>query len=464
MPEEKNASVKDGPVDKFKGVYIIFFWLGIGTLLPWNMFISVAAYWGHKFRTIETNATLETELPEETTIYDDAEDDSTDDLSPGPNKLQNAWNGYLAVAAMVPNVTFLILNAVFGHKFKTQPRLIVSLIMVIISFTFTAIMVWVDTDSWQQEFMTLTLVSVAFINTNAAIFQGGILGVAGKFPPQYMGAVFGGQAVGGIFASGCNVVFLALGASAVMSGFFCFVTSVVFLLTSLVAYLFVTRSEFYQHYLGEKSQSEDQEKKPEDSKLLESKGDSPVSVPVTVNPLRVLLQISPYAAAVLICFLVTLGCFPAITVQAVSTMDKETAWAGTFFIPVGCFLLFNIGDYLGRFLAEMIQLPKPSKLGSWIVLGLSIARFAFLPLFLFCNVNPTQRNLTSVMFESDVAYIMIMLMFSVSSGYLATICMMSGPQMVRGEEAGTAASLLVAMLGIGLGTGAFLSNFFVKLL
>ena len=216
---------------------------------------------------------------------------------------------------MVPNVTFLILNAVFGHKFKTQPRLIVSLIMVIISFTFTAIMVWVDTDSWQQEFMTLTLVSVAFINTNAAIFQGGILGVAGKFPPQYMGAVFGGQAVGGIFASGCNVVFLALGASAVMSGFFCFVTSVVFLLTSLVAYLFVTRSEFYQHYLGEKSQSEDQEKKPEDSKLLESKGDSPVSVPVTVNPLRVLLQISPYAAAVLICFLVTLGCFPAITVQ-----------------------------------------------------------------------------------------------------------------------------------------------------
>ena len=85
-------------------------------------------------------------------------------------------------------------------------------------------------------------------------------------------------------------------------------------------------------------------------------------------------------------------------------------------------------------------------------------------MFLFCNVNPTQRNLTPVMFESDVAYIMIMLMFSVSSGYLATICMMSGPQMVRGEEAGTAASLLVAMLGIGLGSGAFLSNFFVKLL
>ena len=29
------------PNDKFKLVYIIFYWLGIGTLLPWNMFITV---------------------------------------------------------------------------------------------------------------------------------------------------------------------------------------------------------------------------------------------------------------------------------------------------------------------------------------------------------------------------------------------------------------------------------------
>jgi len=36
--------------------------------------------------------------------------------------------------------------------------------------------------------------------------------------------------------------------------------------------------------------------------------------------------------------------------------------------------------------------------------------------------------------------------------------------MVKVEEAGTAASLMVAMLGIGLGLGAFLSNFFVQLI
>jgi len=43
-----------GPKDNFKLVYVIFYWLGIGTLLPWNMFITVVAYWDYKLRTIDT--------------------------------------------------------------------------------------------------------------------------------------------------------------------------------------------------------------------------------------------------------------------------------------------------------------------------------------------------------------------------------------------------------------------------
>ena len=29
------------PPDPYRLVYIIFYWLGVGTLLPWNFFISV---------------------------------------------------------------------------------------------------------------------------------------------------------------------------------------------------------------------------------------------------------------------------------------------------------------------------------------------------------------------------------------------------------------------------------------
>ena len=38
--KEENA-----PQDKFNLVYIIFGWLGVGTLLPWNFFITVNDYW-----------------------------------------------------------------------------------------------------------------------------------------------------------------------------------------------------------------------------------------------------------------------------------------------------------------------------------------------------------------------------------------------------------------------------------
>ena len=46
----------------------------------------------------------------------------------------------------------------------------------------------------------------------------------------------------------------------------------------------------------------------------------------------------------------------------VSVNAKEyPTWANYYFIPVCCFVLFNVGDYLGRFLAGLIQC-----LGRWL--------------------------------------------------------------------------------------------------
>ena len=72
--------------------------------------------------------------------------------------------------------------------------------------------------------------------------------------------------------------------------------------------------------------------------------------------------------------------------------------------------------------------------------------------------------LTYVAFESDTVYIIIMLLFSISNGYVGSICMISGPQVVAPEEASTAANLMVACLGLGLGVGAFTSNFLTDLI
>ena len=86
-----------------------------------------------------------------------------------------------------------------------------------------------------------------------------MLGVSGKFPPAYIGGVFSGQAVGGIFASVTAVVMIILGAKPVDQAFFCFLVAVVFLAGSLIFYLIITRSEYYQYYLAEKVEIKDAE-------------------------------------------------------------------------------------------------------------------------------------------------------------------------------------------------------------
>jgi equilibrative nucleoside transporter 1/2/3 len=294
------------------------------------------------------------------------------------------------------------------------------------------------------------------------VFTGGLLGLVGSFPPQYMGVVFSGQAIGGIFASATNVLVIAMGADPVYSAFFCFLIAVVFLASALVFFVIVTRSEFYQYYLGEQVPTKEQITESGDEAELSGKflqdNTEVIILPVKVNPLLVLGKISLYAASVFSIFVVTLACFPAVTVLVVSTgLAEGGQWSTVYFIPVACFLLFNVGDLIGRFSAQYLQWPKPGRLGMIIVFALSMARLAFIPLFLVCNAKPGGRHVTDVYFYSDLAYIIVMSLFSVTNGYLANICMMSAPQVCKGPEAQTAASIMVALLGLGLGTGALMS-------
>lgn len=87
-----------------------------------------------------------------------------------------------------------------------------------------------------------------------------------------------------------------------------------------------------------------------------------------------------------------------------------------------------------------------------MVLALALSRLIFIPLFIY-----------SKGFESDTAYIIIMLFFSLSNGYISNICMMCAPQICHPDDQMTAASLMVACLGIGLCTGAALSSPFTTL-
>lgn len=291
-----------------------------------------------------------------------------------------------------------------------------------------------------------------------------------------MGIVFGGQAFGGIFASVTQVIVILLGVEPADAAFFCFLVAVIFLGTALLCFVVATRSDFFNFYLDERKTG-DPAQVSEDPDELKGKflnNDVDFQQPAKVSPWIVFKTIWMYALSVFLIFTVTLACFPAITAQVESSSlpprderkginEEDYEWGLKFFIPVACFVLFNVGDWLGRFFAEMFQWPKPGRFGMIFVLIFTLARLAFIPLFLFSNANPGGR-IQPVVFGHDAYYILFMALFSLSNGYLSSICMMSAPQLCKGTEAQTAASMMVALLGLGLGAGSLTSNFIKNLL
>lgn len=73
-----------------------------------------------------------------------------------------------------------------------------SMIVVLILFVMTTAFVEINTDAYQDLFFEFTLTTVFVINIFSAILTGGLFGIAGMFSSEYITAVIGGQALGGM--------------------------------------------------------------------------------------------------------------------------------------------------------------------------------------------------------------------------------------------------------------------------
>lgn len=183
----------------------------------------------------------------------------------------------------------------------------------------------------------------------------------------------------------------------------------------------------------------------------------------SINVWQVFLKIKWYALSVTLVFVVTLAMFPAITakIQPMNAEAKEerSIWERDYFVPVCCFLLFNLTDYLGRIAGGYTVWPK--KHHWYFVLSLVALRVVFVPLFMYCNV--AHKNLTTF-FNHDAYYIIFMTFFGLSNGYLATLSMIYGPGCVEPEEQNTASSMMAAFLGFGLCLGALFSTVTIQII
>lgn len=420
------------PSDRYNLAYLIFYLLGMTTLLPWNFFITADDYWMYKFRDVHAN------------ISD--KDNRTE--------LQAGFTAYLSVASTIPNTLFLILNTLLSHKISLQIRMVGSLSCIFLLFVLTTVLVEVDTDSWQELFFGITLVSVVLLNIASAILQGGLFGIVGKFSSRYITAVVSGQALGGIFAALAEIASLCLGASSTVSAFVYFMVANGMLLLSLAAYLVLSRAVFFRFHMLDKVQTSTMQYEP----AVIQASDNPPSREISYK--SILNKIWVYGFAEWMTFFVTLAMYPAVTVLVNSTgRGNSKPWNDMYFVPVVGYLIFSTCDYVGRILAGLLQWPQNK---GWVVAVLSLLRVAFIPLLLLCNAQP--RHHLPVLMNSDLYYILIIVLFGLSNGYLANIALICVPKMVDSTEQETASSMIAAFVGIGLACGSALSLVMVSLL
>ncbi|XP_075781156.1 equilibrative nucleoside transporter 1 [Pelodiscus sinensis] len=447
-----------GPSDRYKAVWLIFFILGLGTLLPWNFFMTATRYFTYRLGVSDNISSVDRLLGPNST-YEGQE--------PPPTYLQARFNNVMTLCAMLPLLVFTCLNSFLHQRIPQKVRIMGSLVAILLVFMMTAALVKLFLPP--LPFFIVTMVKIIFINSFGAILQGSLFGLAGLLPVSYTTPIMSGQGLAGTFAALAMICAIASGSELHDSAFGYFITACVVILLAIGSYILLPRMEFFRYYsMKDKTEYRAHERHAElETKIDLIKKDEPNGVeprhPHDMAPqvpcqkpsvFSIFKKIWVTALSVCFVFTVTIGIFPAVTAEVKSTIAGSSKWE-VYFIPVSCFLMFNVFDWLGRSITAVCLWPgKDSRLLPWMV----AARIIFIPLFMLCNVQP--RSHMPVFFHHDAWYIGFMILFSISNGYLASLCMCFGPKKVPAHEAETAGAIMAFFLSLGLALGAVISFLF----
>ncbi|XDV17675.1 hypothetical protein PO909_023503 [Leuciscus waleckii] len=451
---------EDTPKDRGCLVAVIFFILGLGTLLPWNFFMTASMYFNNRLNTSEwRNATITT-------------------------RTEYYFNNWMTLLSQLPLLLFTFLNSFLYQRISERMRIAGSLVFILIFFILTAALVKVPME--EDRFFSITMATIWFINSFGAVLQGSLFGLVGLLPQRYSAIFMSGQGLAGTFAALAMIIAIASEADSETAALGYFITPCVGTLITLISYMLLPKLAFGRFYLDSKSKNYELEPS---SKLLptetvegcETTSDPSNGSVVNGNPnkaancvseeedckqafvpqqtentstqkssvLQVFKKIWVMAFCVTFVFTVTLSVFPAVTV------DVKTVYGGNwerYFIPVFCFLTFNVMDFLGR--TSTLKLKWPSK-ESRLFPALVVSRLIFVPLLMMCNVQ--ERHNLPVLFSNDFMFAPIMLLFSGSSGYFVCLSMTYAPQLVEPKDAETAGALMTFFLALGLSLGAAFS-------
>ncbi|KAF7331780.1 Nucleoside transporter [Mycena kentingensis (nom. inval.)] len=376
----------------------IHFILGCAVLLPWNVVITAMPFFFARL---------------------------------GDSPLRLAFGSWLACSFTLSNFLWLGLATVTSKQSSPARRALVTILLLSV--------------------LTFTLVLSTFVHTTPSIFfafvllngiaQGGlgaylqtaIIVIASLFGPSAVQALMSGQAGVAVAVSGVQVftaaastwsrpkeeVLTARGSDEPeeSSAFVFFTLSTVFLVVAAAAQGWLVTMPAYKT-IAASLERQKRSTAGETSGLVSTGRSDGKAQIIRVAKANALLEF-----AVAYIFIITLAVYPAITtsIQPVNPSTHPLLFSAVHFF------VFNCGDFAGRSLCSIprLRIWSPKHL-----LTLSLARTLFIPLFLACNLQrPGGVESKAPLISSDLLFMLILLVFGASNGYVSSLCMMAAPSL-----------------------------------
>lgn len=456
---DDNKQISGLPNDRYNLVFLVLLIHGIGTLMPWNMFINVDSYFKDYKLAPAGGGT-----------------NSTTPIDPDIDNYRVNFLTYLGNASQLPNVLFNGLNLLVNMgSGNLKLRVNLTLAVEALIFTITIILVVVDSSQWQKAFFYVTMLSVVVLNMASGIYQNCVYGLGAKFPGSYTNAILIGSNSSGTFTSIVNLLSLWLAPEPQTAAMYYFSTALFVILVCLISYNLLPYNLFFRYF--DRSGDSAEETNPFELEITPAMTASPkktdnTDVPETLrqtvdamvpkpseqrdtsfmgelrNKKRIFLQCWPQCLNVFLTFLVTLALFPTILTNV---KQSQGFFSDIYFLPFACFFIFNVFAMIGNLVSSWTTWPGKDRV--WIMV---VARFIFVPFFLFCKVVTKDRK-WPILIENDIAYIVANALMALSSGYLSSLCMMFASSGLKAEDAPTAGMIAAFFLVLGIFVGVNLS-------
>ncbi|KAI1202592.1 putative nucleoside transporter protein [Nemania serpens] len=403
--------------------YGIFVVLGIAMLWAWNMFLAAAPYFQHRFQA--------------------------DDWA-----LRNFQSAILSVSTLTSlgGMAFL---ANKQHSASYPFRINSALYLNVVVFVLLTLSSTLFLDANPTTYLAFLLLMVALTAWASGLMQNGAFAFASSFGrPEYMQAIMAGQGVAGVLPSLVQVisVLVAPPPEAISetetaepeqetAAFIYFLTAVAVSIVALFAFIPLVRRH---NTMVENRMAETMAASMTSVEEAERAARKVVSM---VTLFRKLYWVS---GGVFLCFAVTMF-FPVLTPKILSVTPPEDANAllqPAVFIPLG-FFFWNLGDMIGRSIPLVMSLRRRPV----VLFGFGVARSAFLPLYLLCNIHGR-----GAVISSDLFYlVLVQLPFGLTNGWLASDCMMAAGEWVDEHEREASGGFMALCLVAGLSAGSLLS-------